>query len=107
MGKIRLGHVTNSSSSSFLIKLKNSDAKGVIKNVAELDAMFVRRYGWQDDTIEEILEESCYKSDYERYKRYLADGWQLLFDSISNDDYLSDLEGVVKKLGFELEWEDD
>jgi hypothetical protein len=103
--KTRLGFVSNSSSSSFIITKKNykkgkplkatlaveidlSDMiEEVITTKEELDNYIVDQYGWGEyNTLEKILEGNEFrKSKYEKYLSLINEGSSICFGSAAND----------------------
>ena len=96
---IRLGFVSNSSSSNFIVSTSGDEAwvevriniaayaEGVVKTKAELDEYFIERFGWNDDTdLDAIFEESpIYAKMYEEASAALDRGETVLLGSFSSD----------------------
>lgn len=99
--KIRESFVTNSSSSSFIVKVPLNMNIGII-NKEQLQQYFVNYYG--DDTFEETIQDRWCQEQYDKYKIILDGGFGIVFASISNDNYFSDIENLINELGFDFEW---
>jgi hypothetical protein len=95
MAKIRLGFVSNSSSSSFIIAGKETPRMTIdvdisslveytISNKDELDEYFVDEYSYE--TIDEIKEDSWVESQYKKCLRELKEGKTIYAGETSSDD---------------------
>ena len=108
--KNRQGFVTNSSSTSYIVKVKSGseNIKPDISNDEELREFIVKEYGWKDDTFEDLInEEPYYKEMYDEYKQIIDDGFSIICGIVSNDgDMYSDISYLLDKLGVQVEWSD-
>jgi hypothetical protein len=94
---IRLGYVSNSSSSSFIIASVDSPkllveidveklTQGTITTLEELDEYFLDERGsGYHDTLEEVLEEEWEREAYEKCKDYIDRGVTLYYGWLAND----------------------
>jgi len=96
---VRLGFVSNSSSSSFIastggdkawveVRINIAEyADGVVKTKGELDEYFIERFGWNDDTdLEAIFEDSSvYAEMYAGAIAALDRGETVFLGSFSSD----------------------
>lgn len=94
--KYRTDFVTNSSSSSFVIAIKNENDKlptdieeillewaknqilkgEKISTIEELNEYFCEEYSWKHMTLEELLNDDIFASeDYENYKKLIEEGF--------------------------------
>ena len=105
--KIRQGFVTNSSSSSFVIAIKNDGSQTLdafikafidtsycetchghsFTSKEELDKYYVDRYSYKNGiSLEEILSESAYlKEAYEKELKYIEKGFVVVSKDIDHD----------------------
>jgi hypothetical protein len=101
--KIRLSHVTNSSSSSFVIGIKEKPDEEMMNNpfvkfgmmslekngqvVTDTESLnkWFLEYTW-DDSLEEAFEDEYYKEKYELMLKALNDGYTLICKTVDYDD---------------------
>lgn len=102
--KIRSGFVTNSSSSSFIVKAPlSANVKFDIK-----DEVSLRKYleEYVGDSFSKLMQHPHWSKRYYQLKAVLDSGNGIVMGSISNDDYYSDIEKLLDSFGFDLEWGD-
>ena len=105
--KVRMGFVSNSSSSSFVVAVGQETevtltvkadltrfADYTIVTLQQLEEYIVEEYGWRDmDTLEAILEDSSYvKEIYEGARAAIETGKRVLFGNFSSEGYDDPLE---------------
>lgn len=123
--KIRTGFVSNSSSSSFIVAVKDKDNCEAemsftidlsrygqkISSIEELNDFFVDNYSWiGGDTIEELLAQSeaknyGYEKQYEEYKKFIEEGQAIIIGSFSSEEW--GIEGFLCEQGLEGLIKDD
>ena len=104
--KTRNGFVTNSSSSSFIVTAPlTANVNFNIKDEASLRKYFEEEI--DDGTFAEMLQDKYYLKKYNRLKKIIDAGNGIVFGSISNDDYFTDITRLMNDLGFNITWEDD
>jgi len=72
----------------------NESETCVAAKLEDIDSAFVRFFGWDDEeTINEVLAQSDWVNDlYERCKRHIGDGYQILMKNIDyRDETLSEI----------------
>jgi len=97
--KQRMGFVSNSSSSSFIVSGKKGSKPTVvvemelpvdetISSLKELEAYFIERYGYDDaDTIEKLFKQDEYlKESYDECVKELKKGNCIFVGNVANDD---------------------
>ena len=106
--KTRNGFVSNSSSSSFVIAVKD-DAKvqitvevdlenfgTTIETIEELDAYILDRYGYSGKSIDELCSECEYTERiYDASKKEIEAGKKVIHGSFSDDSYDNPLEAYL------------
>lgn len=110
--KYRIDFVTNSSSSSFIIALKNSSKeidnillewakKQLIENaeqinsIEQLDSYFIKKYAYfrTNVTLEQLLADEPYlNEEYKKCKRAIENGSKIIFKTISCEGLNEHLE---------------
>ena len=108
MCKIRYGFVSNSSSSSFILPVNGDDLEiripvdqlvdmindsndegdaTLIIDIADLDICIKNMYGWEDKSVEEILESDEYATNlYTTIKEYLDEGKSVVVGNVAYHD---------------------
>ena len=108
--KNREGFVTNSSSTSYIVKVKsgNENIKPDISNDEELRKYIVKEYGYSDCSFDDFINEEPYFKDfYNKCKLALDEGFSIIFGRISyNGEAFEDVEKLMDKLGVQIEWGD-
>lgn len=76
-----------------------TDEADVINTKEEYDKYFVDRYGWRNDTIEDIIKEDSYlKGMYEKVTEYFEKGYAIFCKNIDhNDEGLESLIDAIAK----------
>jgi len=123
--KTRFSFVANSSSSSFLIAIKdiNLDCGNVspfiknmvnklikmltnsdesIVNVKQVEEFVIRQHGYRDDNLESVLEEDYVKDLYEKMLKAINSGYTVRYFDLDNHDDQGKVETMC-----ELPDEDD
>lgn len=103
MAKIRMGFVSNSSSSSFIVSGKRGENKvkitlevdlkdlssRVVETIEELNSAIIYEYGYGErNTVEEVLDEDWFDKDrYEQLVKEIESGNTVYFGTVSTEDY--------------------
>ena len=99
--KVKLDFVTNSSSTSFVIAVKDvkKDSKikfemeydltknyhAIISNEQELIAYLYDKYAWDIENKQNIME--YFNNDFNEYKKYIDEGFTIIISSFSSEDF--------------------